>query len=115
MCIRDRLQQQADLIRDLETKLERHKAAQRIAGPLQAFDQAEERVRQTAAILEQLLAQLATAKKTEIECQQAAEQALQAKQEQEEPLPVSYTHLDVYKRQELWSCMVRISPIQDSI
>ncbi len=80
------LQQQADLIRDLETKLERHKAAQRIAGPLQAFDQAEERVRQTAAILEQLLAQLATAKKTEIECQQAAEQALQAKQEQEEPL-----------------------------
>lgn len=80
------LQQQAQRIQQLEQKLERYRAAQRLADILQAYDQADERVRQTATTLGQLLAQLEQAKKMAVDCQQAAEKALQAKQEQEEPL-----------------------------
>lgn len=80
------LQQQADQIAELERKLDRHRAAQRIANFLQAFDQAQERVKQTAADLEQLQAQLEQAEKNFLQAQRAAAQAQQAKEEQEEPL-----------------------------
>lgn len=80
------LQQQSGLIRDLEAKLERQAASQRIAGSLQVFDQATERATQTTSALQQLAAEAAKVDAATQQAQQAAEQALLNKQEQEEPL-----------------------------
>ncbi len=81
-----KLQQQASSISDLEAKLERQEAAQRIASSLQAFDQATDRATQATTALQQRLAAVAAAEGNSQQAQQAAAQALQDKQEQEEPL-----------------------------
>ena len=81
-----KLQQQSTQIHDLEAKLERQVAAQRVAGALQAFDTAAWHAAEATTALQQLTAEVTQIEQAERQAQVAAQAALVAKQAQEGPL-----------------------------